>query len=340
MSKSAYKVISILLFGMIAVLVSACGGETSAQSAAATTDPIRVQLSWLPSVVFSPFYVAQDQGYYQAADLGVEIVSGGFDADGNFIVPIDVVTSGKADFGIVDAANLLIARENGTPVVALATIFQSHPLALVSLAENNITRPSELVGKSVDITYNSQLNYNSLLKAEQLDPASVNTLERTDLTTQSLLNGKVDVIDGWVTTEVAELLAAGEDINLIFPSEYGVDTYPLVIFTTEDMVKNQPEKVERFLQATLKGIEQVIAAPDAAATLFLTYDATRGAAVETAAVQQALPLFLPAGSQPGLMKPEVWEFTQEMLVEQGLLTSATDVTSAYTLHFLDTIYAQ
>ena len=35
------------------------------------------------------------------------------------------------------------------------------------------------------------------------------------------------------------------------------------------------------------------------------------------------------------MKPEVWEYTRQMLVDQGLLNESLDVTSAYTMTFLD-----
>lgn len=314
--------------------LAACSG---AKNSRVSMDQVRVQLSWLHSIVFSQFYMAQEIGYYADENLGVEILNGGFDAQGEFIVPVDMVVSGQAEFGIVDGANLLTARENGAPVVAIASIFQSHPLALVSLGEKHITNPKDLVGAHVDMTYNSRLNYSALLQAEEINAADVITTNRTDLTTQSLINSDVDVIDAWVITEVAELTAAGTDINLIIPAEYGIDIYPNVIFTTEAMVADNPQLVERFLRATLKGLQATIDDPVTAVDLFLTYDSTRGEVVENLAMQQAIPLFLPAGSQPGMMHADVWNFTYEVLRDQQILSAPLDVSEAYTTHFLNAV---
>ncbi len=55
-------------------------------------------------------------------------------------------------------------------------------------------------------------------------------------------------------------------------SDYGVDSYELVMFTTEKMIAEQPDTVKRFVQATMQGVQDVINNPDQAASLVLAYD--------------------------------------------------------------------
>ena len=54
----------------------------------------------------------------------------------------------------------------------------------------------------------------------------------------------------------------------------------------------------------------------------------------------SLPLMKPAGSEPGQMTGENWEFTHQVLLDQGLLTEPIDVKAAYNLIFLDKVYSQ
>jgi NitT/TauT family transport system substrate-binding protein len=168
-----------------------------------------------------------------------------------------------------------------------------------------------------------------------VDISKVNVQDRIDLTIQSLLNGDVDVIDAWMITEVAELLAAGHEINMIIPSDYGIDVYPQVIFTTEDMIKNNPELVQRFLDATLLGMQAAMANPNDAVDIILTYNSQRTREVELSAMYQLLPLMLPAGSYPGEMTADIWVYTQDLLISQELLNAPLDdLNAAYTTQFL------
>jgi hypothetical protein len=59
---------------------------------------------------------------------------------------------------------------------------------------------------------------------------------------------------------------------------------------------------------------------------------------ESQSMQQALPLFKPAGSNTGMMSDRVWGFTYETMVAQGLIPASLNVNDAFTLQFLNEIY--
>ncbi len=332
-----FLVIALVLAA--AFCLSACGGPASEPADTGNRDRVAVQLSWVHTIEFAGFYMAEEKGYYSEENLAVELRPGGLDAEGNVINAIDEVVAGRAEFGVFDGASLTIARNEGIPVVAIAAIYQRSPVAFVSLAEKGIVSPQDLIGANaaIDLASSGPLFF-TLLANQHIDPARVNVVQRTDFSIEPLISGETDVIDGWLTNEVVALEMAGYESSIILPSEYGLDMYPNLIFTTTDMIANHPDLVERFLRATLRGMQSAIEDPNTAAALVLNYNSERTLEVETAAMQRSLPLLAPAGSRPGMMRADVWYVTYQLLADQGLIDRTLDINQVYTMEFLNRIY--
>jgi NitT/TauT family transport system substrate-binding protein len=332
---------SFIIAALVALLLVACSsGETEAEGSDAPMDSTSIQLSWIHTIEFSGFYLAEEEGHYVEENLDVEVLAGGFDDDGNYIDPVSQVLEGKADFGVNEAAVVLQARAEGAPLVAVAALFQRHPLALVSLAEKNIVRPEDLVGQRVQASASgSDILLKALLAAQEIDPAQVDISERLDPSIAPLLNDEADVIDGWVINEIVTLSAEGYEYNTILASDYGIDMYPNVIFTTEDMIANRPDVVERFVLATLRGIRSAVEDPERATDLTLERNPERDPEFELESMRRAVPLFTPTGSQPGTMTDKMWLRTYDILLDQGIV-QPMNVKDAYTLAFLEKIYGE
>ncbi len=325
------------LLVVVVLLLAAC--QQASEPTTVPSTQISVQLSWLDTIEFAGFYEAVEQGYYTNENLSVNLTSGGFDADGNVIDPVNQVVSGEADFGVIDSGTLLVARASGTPIVAVAAIYQRSPVAFVSMAEKEITAPENMIGATVAIDpVTTGTVYQALLTAQGIAPEEINQVQRTDFTIAPLVNGEADVIDGWVTNEVVSLSLAGHEVNVILASDYGIDMYPNVIFTTEELIANNPALVESFLGATLSGITKAIEDPEGAARLAVARSQDLDAEAQIEAMNRSLPLLNPAGSQPGMMQAEAWEFTYQTLVEQGGLSESVEVEAAYDMRFLEKIY--
>ncbi len=333
--------------GLIAALLLAstlalagCGSIAPASSAPLHPIPVRVQLNWAHVVDWGAFYIADADGDYAGQGLALTLLVGRDDAQGRYIDPLTAVLEGRADFGITTGSDLLQARARGAPLVAVATIYQRHPLAFTSLAEKRIIRPQDLVGKTAQISPGSMPLFQALLAEQGIDPARVKTVERTDVTIAPLTKGEADVIDAWVTHEVVTLRQAGHAIDTILPIDYGIEEYPNVIFTTEKMIADRPDLIERFLRATLRGMQGMIDNPKRVPLLAKQSDPTLDPAQLSEATFQALPFLHPPGSRPGMMTGRTWESTQRILHDQGVVRQPLDVTKAYTLAFLEKIYAK
>lgn len=322
-----------LLIALLLVLLSACGTNATT-TAPESRQPVVVQLAWVPTIEYAGLYVAQERGSYAAAGLDVALEPLGEQS------PIDAVVSGAAQFGLTGADVLLLARAEGKPLVAVATIYQRSPVAFISLAERGITRPHDLVGKDVVVDLNgiTAIVYRALLASQGIDPASVNTLPRTDYSNEALLSGRADVMDAFLNNQPVQLAQQGHAVNAILASDYGIDLYPNVLFTSEALIAERPELVAAFVRASVSGLQAAVADPDAATALTVARSDQLDPASEAESMRLALPLMNPAGSRPGMMTAESWAEAAAILRDQQLLTAPLDVEAAYDLTFLAQAY--
>src|SRR5438105_15060570 len=91
---------------------------------------IRLALNWKPEPEFGGFYAAS----YQKHGLDVEILPGGAGTP-----TVQMVGAGSAEFGIVSADELVIARSQGNDVVALFAVFQTNPQGIMAHASRKLS---------------------------------------------------------------------------------------------------------------------------------------------------------------------------------------------------------
>lgn len=330
-------VIWLIILALTVIGCNAVAAPIAPTAEAAQIIKSSVQFSWVDTIEFAGFYEAVDLGYYNNQGIEMRLDRGGLNDDGTYIDPIQRVIEGAADFGVTTASNLITARAKGQPLVAIAAIYQRSPIVLISLAKNNITRPQDLVGKRVGISAGTEPIYLALLASQKIDRQAITEVP-VDISLEPLLKGQVDMRAGFITNEPITLKQLGQQINLILPSDYGVNIYSNVIFATEDTITQRPDLVENFLRATLQGYDQAINDPVEAGKAAFERNVSLDLAIHTASMQASLPLLKPAQSQVGMMDPKVWETTQQILLDQGSLSKPIDITTAYNLSFLDAIY--
>ncbi len=220
---------------------------------ATATDKVRLQLKWQHQFQFAGYYAALAQGYYQAAGLDVEIIPCQPGEDG-----VQKVLQGKAEFG-VGSTELLLLREQGAPVVALAVIFQHSPLALMTLKQSGLQSIHDLVGRKIMIEPGSSELY-AYLREEGISSDKF-TLLPHGFNIKDLLAGNVDALSTYVTDEPFELRKAGQEYVLYSPRAAGIDFYGDNLFTTESQLKLKPKIVKAFREASLKGWEYAMQHP-------------------------------------------------------------------------------
>ena len=312
------------LASVILLVLSALGATARAE------DAVTVRLKWFNQAQFAGFYVAQDKGYYKAAGLAVNIQPGGPD-----FPAVQMVTGGNEQFGVTGADQILIARSKGVPVVAVAVIYRRNPFVLFSLAKSGIKTPADFVGKKVGVKIggNEELIYRAVLAKAKIDKAKLTEIPvKFDIT--PLLTGTIDVWPGYLINEVLAAKEKGFEVNIIYPSDYGIDLYADTLFTTEAMIKDKPDVVGKFVAGTLKGWDSAMAAPEEAAKITvkfgdkLTYDH------ELAMVKASIPLLKPDSKPVGYMDQAAWASAQDLLIGAGFQKAPVDLTKAFTTKFM------
>ena len=70
---------------------------------------------------------------------------------------------------------------------------------------------------------------------------------------EELIDSQADAVAGYLSNEPFHYRQKGLTINIIDPRSYGIDFYGDNHFTTDDEIRNNPERVKKVLKATLRG---------------------------------------------------------------------------------------
>jgi NitT/TauT family transport system substrate-binding protein len=321
--------LSLILWLVIGAL-TAC-----ATTVAKEPDKITVQLSWFHSVEFAGFYAAEQQGYYANENLVVTLKPGSAD-----ILPWQEVAESKVDFGVTGGDALIIARSKGADIKAVATIFRQSPIVMMSLPEAGIKTPQDFAGKRVGIFSKAFDNTNdiqllAMLRELAVDESKVEFVLIEDYSLGSLTSGAMDVYSGFFTEEPAR--AKPDELNLIFPQDYGVLMYANVIATRQQLIDQRPDLVERFVRATLKGYQYALEHVNEMPQLAAKYDSQLNLNFQLASMQTEVAMIDTGGAPIGMMDEAVWQSTQDILMEQKFISTPVDAETVYTNEFVEKV---
>ncbi len=296
-------------------------------------DKVTVQLGWYHQAQFAGYYAADQLGYY--ADEGLEVSLLPRPAPDTNVVA--QVLNGTADLGMDVGTSPLIARSQH-PIVAFATIYRRSPQVYMTLSESGITRPHDFPGHTIRVlSYGDALIFQALMTRLELDPDSVRQIE-TGYDPAPFFANTVDIWPSYLTNEILIADKQGYQVNIILPNDYGIHVYGDTLFTTDQLIREHPDRALRFLRATLRGWRWAIEHPEEAGSLVLKYDPTLDQAHQVAVIEASIPLIHTGKDQIGWMRPDIWQGMSDMLMKQGILKRPVDVDTMYTLEFLHTIY--
>ena len=113
------------------------GLTMAAPSLAQDLEKLKVRLDWTPWGVQAPFHLAQQKGWFKQAGLDVSL------EDGNgSVTTVQIVGSGdQFDVGHAALASMMIAREKGLPVKAVAVFAHQSDIGLLAPKDSGIKGP-------------------------------------------------------------------------------------------------------------------------------------------------------------------------------------------------------
>ncbi|WP_235187588.1 ABC transporter substrate-binding protein [Methylobacter tundripaludum] len=281
---------------------------------AASAEPIHLQLRWHHQFQFAGYYAALEKGYYKKAGLDVIIDAGSPDKK-----PVQEVIQGHAQYGEANA-ELLLERLRGAPLVALAAIYQHSPSVLIARKDAGIASPDDLVGKKVMLLDQSMdADFVAMFNNEGVDISRIHVVP-SSYDIRDLADGKVDAFNSYLSNEPYFLKQQGVEFTVLNPRNYGVDFYSDILFTSEDELKQHPERVKAFRQASLEGWYYAMDHPQEIIDLLInTYKVDKSRKHLEFEAEAIRSLIVPDVIDLGHMNPWRWRHMTETFIKAGMV---------------------
>ncbi|MFD2205388.1 ABC transporter substrate-binding protein [Kiloniella antarctica] len=283
-------------------------------------DTVNLQLKWVTQAQFAGYYVAQDKGFYEDADLDVNIKPGGPD-----IAPPQVIVGGGADVVVDWMPSALASREKGVPLVNIAQPFKTSGMMLTCLKETGIKSSDDFKGKTLGVWFFGNeypfLSWMSKLQIPTTGGDDGVSVLKQGFNVDPLLQKQADCVSTMTYNEYWQVIDAGipESELVIFKyEEQGVATLEDGLYVLEDNLKDPAfvDKMARFVSASMKGWDYARTHPEEAANIVLDNDAS-GAQTEKHQVRMMNEINKLTAGSDGRLNPEDYERTVNTLLSGG-----------------------
>ena len=210
-------------------------------------DKVSLATNWRAQASQGGFFQAVADGTYAKYGLDVTIQQGGPQVNNR-----PLLAAGRVDF--LMTGGLLTALENTrskVPTTVVAAFFQKDPTALIAHKGQYRNFAELKSAKTVFIAKSNQFGFWQWLKAEhgfndeQFRPYTFNL--------GPFMTNKTSVQQAYATAEVLYAADLGAETDVFLLDDHGYNTYGNLIEARNDVIKNNPDLVQRFVDASIIG---------------------------------------------------------------------------------------
>lgn len=250
-----------------------------------------------------------------------------------------LLVGGAVDFFMGYGIDAINAIAQGIPKVTVAAIFQKDPQCILTHPNPAIKSLADLKGKPIYISAAANVTFWPLLKAkygftdEQKRPYNFNPAP--------FLADKTSAQQGYITSEpFAVQKQGGFQPQVFLLADYGYLPYATTIETKKELVEKNPDLVQRFVDASVKGWYSYLENPQPGNQLIkkdnpemtdeqLAYGLQKLQEYEIILAEVAKTQGI------GSMTQQKWRSLFESMVNVGLFPANVNYQNAYTLQFVN-----
>jgi NitT/TauT family transport system substrate-binding protein len=244
----------------IAALLASAGS-------AAAQEKFTFALNWFAVGDHAAYWVALDKGYYKAKGLDVTLENS--KGSGDSIAKVD---TGRADAGLADAAVVIASNARGTTVKTVGMVFDKTPLNIFSLKSKPLTKPKELEGTTLGAPPGDAQRqmFPAFAKLTGIDASKVTWVNiEPAAKIAAVAEKRMDGVGDYNTGLPLYEKAAGKgNVVMLQWADFGFDLYSMSIMSSAKTMKERPEVLKAFLEASYMGWRDVMADPKAAMVIF------------------------------------------------------------------------
>src|SRR5712691_1887969 len=310
------------------------GAHLLTSPAAFTAETVTYLFPAPPSLpAFGPIRLAKGKGYFAESGLEVKfaVARGGVDV-------AKQVGAGNAPLGGIVADGPIMVRQNGVPIKIVAVFGGRGFMQLVVREDAGIQKPADLKGKTISVMSFQDTTYYALLGL--LASAG---LTQDDLNIQSagpsgvwefVATGKAAGMAG-VPDWIPPVQAAGVKVKVI-PTDEFFPHMAQAIGVSDQVIKEKPELVGKFVKAALRGMKDIMDDPSKAADDFVNFvpewKGKEGAV--KAAFNYYATLVYPGQKELGEVNVERLANLQDFYLAKGIIQRKSPMDELYTNQFI------
>lgn len=320
--------LSILLF-MVGLV--GCGASPEPSPSSSELTKVTLALNWFPEAEHGGYYAALVNGYFKEEGLDVEIQPGG-----PGVPIIQNVATKRVMFGIANADQVLVGRNEQADVVALLAPLQMSPRCIMVHKKSGIRRLEDL--KDMTLAAGSGKAYLEYLKTRV-------TLENVKLVPYAgssalFLKNENFAQQGYVFSEPFVARREGADPHVLMVSEIGFNPYTSLLVTHGETISGQEELVAKVVRASRRGWQDYLANPKTVNAYIHKVNPEMDMESLQFGVEAIQPLCLPGNMSPtelGVMTLDRWQALSDQLKEIDWLDAQLDPAMAFELRFIEDV---
>ncbi len=307
-----------------------------APGCALALDRVTFGTNWLAEAEHGGFYQAVVDGTYARYGLDVTILPGGPQADHEILL-----ATGKIDFYM--GGNMIQAYsavEQNIPTVVVAGFFQKDPQCILSHPGVGHDRFADLTAAPIFIGKEGLASYYRWM--EQAYGFSEDRVRPYTYNTGPFIADKASAQQGYATSEPNEVeQKAGFKPNVFLLADQGFSTYATTVEARADTVRDRPDLVQRFVDASALGWYAYLYGDPAAADAAIKKDNpditdqelayARDAMRASGIVDSGDALTLGIGAMTDARQLDFFN----KMVKAGVVDAKLDWRKSYTLQFVD-----
>ncbi len=290
--------------------------------------------NWYAQAEHGGFYQAVATGLYQDYGLDVTIQVGGPQASGT-----QLLMGNAVDFYMGNAADAIKAVAEDIPKVTVAAIFQKDPQILTAHPNQGIEKLEDLKGKPIFISKAANVTYWPFLAAKY---GFTDDMKRNyNFNSGPFLVDKTSAQQGYLSSEPFIIAQEGGFEPLVFLlADYGYKPYATTIETRRALVENDPDLVQRFVDASIKGWYSYFDDPAPGNALIKQDNPEMTDEKIAYSIEKMLEYDIVLSGEAltqgiGAMTDERWRSFFEEMAAAGAFDPATDYRQAFTLEFVN-----
>ncbi|MBM81585.1 MAG: myristoyl transferase [Planctomycetaceae bacterium] len=343
----AARFLSIAVLTLLVAVLAGCGsttdstppaeaqpaaiGNTEPDSDTVTLKSVDLVLNWFPEAEHGGYYAALVHGYYEEAGLAVEIVAGGPGVKAS-----RQVATGARMFGCDNADKVLMAASQEALTVALLAPMQNSPRCIMVHKDSGIRKFEDLKDMTIALGTTSSF---ALYMQKRLPLTNVRVVPYKGALAR-FLNEKDFAQQAYVFSEPFLAQKQGAEPFNLMASGFGFNPYTSVLVTNPDTLRDDPETVFKFVQASKKGWQKYLEDPVETNKYINQQNTEMGMDILAFGAKELKELCItddvPA-EQLGAMKTERWEVLAKQLVEvEAIKADSVDIKTLVDTQFLTT----